>query len=367
MTSEPWILCVDDDEMLLQGLELQLGFDYDVRTAIGGEIALEMLEATPDCAVVISDMRMPGMNGAQFLAKARTLVPDTTRMLLTGYSDVDSAISAINEGGIYRFMTKPAPAATLTAAIDDGIRQWELIRSERVLLEQTLVGATGAMIEALEIAQPDTFSRSRMLESASRHVATELGLEPVWEVALAGLLLRLGWIAVPGPLAERFMKGEAVTAAEGTVIQESFDLSVRLVGNIPRLEGVAGIIRDSHTAKSTINPAVVVRAVAEFDLRSRRRSSAALALKELREEYPERIIDALATWDGINIEVVIRDVTIAELLPGMVTEMDVTTTNGNVLVKAGTEITETVLQRLRNFAATQGVGEPITVACPTSS
>src|SRR5690606_18712073 len=99
----PRILCVDDEPNVLAGLERTLFDDYDVTTANSGVEALEILAEEEPFAIIISDMRMPNMDGATFLAEARKLEPDTVRMLLTGYSDVEAAISAINDGQIFRF------------------------------------------------------------------------------------------------------------------------------------------------------------------------------------------------------------------------------------------------------------------------
>ena len=92
------VVCVDDEPQVLSGLSLHLRRRYDVETATSGAAGLELLARQPQAAVVISDMRMPGMNGAEFLAKASVQHPHTTRILLTGYAEVDAAIAAVNKG-----------------------------------------------------------------------------------------------------------------------------------------------------------------------------------------------------------------------------------------------------------------------------
>lgn len=361
-TVEPWVLCVDDEPKVLEGLELNLGFDYEVRTALGGEAGLEALRANPGCAVVISDMRMPGMNGSQFLAQVRELTPDTTRMLLTGFSDIADTIAAINDGGIFRFLSKPTAPEALKRAIDDGLRQWELIQSERVLLEQTLHGAAEALVEALEIASPAAFSRARRIESACRHVATELGFDPVWEVALAGLLVRLGWIAIPSDTVDSFLDGKTVTDAEAAMFDDAYDTSVRLVGRIPRLDGVAEIIAGAANPSGGVDPSTAVRTVAEFDRLCGLGRGGAKGIKELDGCFPREILVALNSWPGAEEETTIQEVELRGLVIGMVAENDILTKTGTLLVRSGTDITETVIDRLRNFANSQGVDEPITVS-----
>ena len=103
------ILCVDDDANLLEGLKRQLRKQFTLETALSGEAGLVVVKEDGPFAVVVSDMRMPGMNGARFLAQVRAMAPDTVRILLTGQTDIQDAIVAVNEGHIFRFLTKPCP------------------------------------------------------------------------------------------------------------------------------------------------------------------------------------------------------------------------------------------------------------------
>ncbi|NIQ03497.1 MAG: response regulator, partial [Nitrospinaceae bacterium] len=92
-------------------------------------------------AVVVSDMRMPDMDGIQFLSRVREHYPQTVRMMLTGYADVKTAMNAVNEGNIFRFMTKPCPPEVFEKVLSAGIEQYRLITAERDLLERTLKGS----------------------------------------------------------------------------------------------------------------------------------------------------------------------------------------------------------------------------------
>jgi FixJ family two-component response regulator len=369
MSESGWVLCVDDDERLLSGLELQLGFDYEVRTAESGQAGLEILKSTPGCAVIISDMRMPNMNGARFLAEARKVSPDSTRMLLTGFSEVEAAIDAINHGGIFRFLTKPIEAEALKAAVADAFRQYELVRSERVLLEQTVRGAAAALTEALEIASPIVFSRARRLESGARHLATELNIDRVWEVALGGLLLRLGWISLPQEVVEKRLSRAGRTPDPETteMLRAADEVSVRLIGRIPRLEGVAKIVADVASPSGRHDGPTAIAAVADLDDRIGSGMKLSAAIEELSKTYSPPILDALARWPLLNEELAIKQVRIKELREGMVVEAHIYATNKQLLVRAGSELTDPLIQRLRNFYRSRGVVEPVTVSLPKKS
>src|ERR1043166_4052564 len=107
------ILCVDDDPNILEGYKRQLRKEFELVTAVGPEQGLQMGIQQGPFAVVVSDLQMPGMNGVEFLAQVRTQEPDTVRMLLTGNAELQSAIEAINQGQIFRFLTKPCAGAGL--------------------------------------------------------------------------------------------------------------------------------------------------------------------------------------------------------------------------------------------------------------
>src|ERR1700723_1249547 len=95
------ILFVDDEPSVLEGYKRMLGRDLPIDTAVGGTLGLAAIAERGPYAVVISDMRMPQMDGAKFLARVRDLAPATVRLALTGYADIETAMSAVNEGSIF--------------------------------------------------------------------------------------------------------------------------------------------------------------------------------------------------------------------------------------------------------------------------
>ena len=106
------VICVDEPHVV-SGLALHLRRRYDVEVATSGQAGLDLLARAPEAAVVISDMRMPGMNGAEFLSRVSTQHANTTRILLTGHAELDAAIRAVNEGSVFRFLLKPCPPPEL--------------------------------------------------------------------------------------------------------------------------------------------------------------------------------------------------------------------------------------------------------------
>ena len=124
------ILFVDDDANLLSGLQRTLRRQFDVVTANGPEQALGTLKTQGPFGVIVSDFKMPLMNGVELLGRTAAEWPDTVRILLTGEADTKAAIAAVNEGHVYRFLTKPCPAFSLANALTAAIKQHNLAVAE---------------------------------------------------------------------------------------------------------------------------------------------------------------------------------------------------------------------------------------------
>lgn len=139
MKYEHSILLVDDEPSILRSLaRLLRKTEYIIETAPGGNEALEIIKNTEKpFSIIVSDQRMPGMTGAEFLSKSLDYLPHAIRFLLTGYSEIDSIIDAINKGQIHRFIHKPWNDNDLLLTIDQGIKQYELVLENKRLLAVT--------------------------------------------------------------------------------------------------------------------------------------------------------------------------------------------------------------------------------------
>jgi len=152
------VLFVDDEPAALDGYRRVLYHDFALTTAVGGEQGLAAIRENGPFAIVISDMRMPGMNGAEFLAAVREAAPNTVRMLLTGHADLDAAIEAVNKGHIFRFLTKPCRKDVLVKAIGEGFAQYRAAEAEKEQAKKAdLIGRTHSQWDAEEEARSDNF------------------------------------------------------------------------------------------------------------------------------------------------------------------------------------------------------------------
>ena len=131
------ILCVDDERNVLRSLErIFLDDDYLIMTAGSGEEGLALLNAAPQVQVVISDFRMPGMNGVEFLKEVFKCHPDTLRIVLSGYADTAAVVAAINEGKIYKFIPKPWNDDELRMTVAKALEHFAIHRRNVQLAEE---------------------------------------------------------------------------------------------------------------------------------------------------------------------------------------------------------------------------------------
>jgi len=359
------VLLVDDEPALLDGLRRQLRDRYAITTAASGPSAIELLRSGDDFAVVVSDMRMPEMDGAAFLSTVREMAPDTVRMLLTGQADVDSAVAAINDGQIFRFLTKPCAPDTLQSALDDAVGLHRATVAERELLDKTLRGAVQALTDVLALAQPQAFGRAQRIARTVRELSAELGLEDRWDVDIAGMLAQLGAVSLPAGVLDKLDRGAPLSPEERTMTARIPGVSAQLLASIPRLEGLAHAISiyglpftdKHHGRKDEPEDALslvpqMIRVAVDFDYLTCGRVPVFTAITQLRKRgvYSTRVLDALevAYLPGVH-EAAPKEMSLDDLAPGMVLADDVLANGEVLLVGRGTAVTEAMIRRLSNY------------------
>jgi FixJ family two-component response regulator len=235
------ILLVDDESRVLAALARNLSRAYRVETSSSPAAALELIP-NREYAVVVSDLKMPGMSGIEFLSKVRDLCPEVVRILLTGHADLDVALAAVNEGNIFRFLTKPCDQIKLKKALDAALEQYRLVLAERDVLRETLIGTVNLLVEVLSAIQPVAFGRTSRIRLYVQHLARELNVGNLWEIEAAASLSQLGCISVPESTIRKYCFGEALSESERSQIQSHPSTGARFLQSIPRMHTVAEII-----------------------------------------------------------------------------------------------------------------------------
>lgn len=371
------VLIVDDDSNILNAHQRNLRFKYEITTANSGEEGLKLIRGNPEpYALVLSDYRMPEMDGIKFLAAVKRASPNTVRIMLTGYADVNAAIATINEGNVFRFLTKPCSNENLVKAINDGIEQHQLITSERELIEKTLRGSIKLLIDILSIVSPIAFSRANRLRTIIKRLGKSYDDTMQWKLEIAALLSQIGCVAIPTEIIEKKNNNITLSHNEKELFFTHPYIGKSLLENIPRLEEIADAITyqyrryedktDSENEKNS--PAAIIarllKHAVDLDIliEAKKKDKDALEAMKTHYDMPEEGMDyEISEFEKNYTETML---TIDLLVPGMILARDVLDRNGLALVGKGQEITEPLIMRLTNFASLKRIPELIGVYIP---
>lgn len=372
-TIPPRVLFVDDEQPVLDAIAANLRRGFDVQTATSGAAGLDLLRGDATIAVVVSDMRMPLMNGATFLTHAREIAPNAVRILLTGQTDIDSAVTAVNKGQLFRFLTKPCARDDLRAAVEQALEQHRLQTAERELLEQTLRGSIKALIDLLALTNPGAFGRANRIKTRVLELAAVLEIEETWQLEIAALASQLGYIVLPRELCDKLDHGAPLTEDERRAVARAPETTPQLLASIPRLEGVCEMLtlhlrppRRAHNAPERRRMielgAHLLRFAVDLDeLENHSPTSAVDAIKARSEIYDAEVISAYERAIARRLASQgVREIQLGWLRVGMTLADDVRLVTGALLVSRGYEVTAQFIERLRNFPPNAVVG-PIRV------
>lgn len=381
------ILMVDDDANLLSGLVRHLRKSYDIDLAENPRQGLEAIALEPAYAVIVSDYQMPGMNGIEFLTHVRDLAPDASRILLTGHSGLDMAVRAINQGQIFRFLTKPCDIGLLELAVRSGARQFQLLQSERVLLEQTLTGSIDAMIGLLGHLDTAAFRKAQRITLLVRRVACELNLLDLWALTVAASMSQLAQLSLPLALVDQQRRGILLSASDVTQMVHAYGEMADVLEKIPRLSPVASILRrlgpqrewrpaaDADSQAGVPMTVQILQCTMEFvDALDRvpQASDALLLLEGETERFDPAVIDALK-------KVVARDTLLtqehrqirtrdaSELRLGHLLVEPLRTKKGRIVYPAGSTLDQDRLDTIREMLILLDTSSPVKVIEPLLS
>lgn len=371
------ILLVDDDSLILEGYRRSLSREFLMETALGAEQALKLAADNGPFAVVVSDMRMPGMDGVQLLSRIKSMSPDTIRVMLTGNAEIETAISAINEGSIFRFLTKPCSKEMMAKTLTAAVVQYRLVIAEKQLLEQTLTSSVQVLTEVLSLVNPAAFSRAARARRYIHHVVTVMKLGNPWQYEVAAMMSQLGCVTLPAETIDAVYEGEKLLPTEQAQYDAHPSVAYGLLSKIPRLEPIAWMIEhqnrpviDDDSEADIRMGAEILRLILAYERlihKGTMRTDAVHLLTRQNPDFSPAFFDALVTLDPNAEEGETRKCHIEDLAPGMIIQEEVRTTEGGLLVSKGHEVTPTVILKLKNFQARRAISGNVFVSMPTST
>lgn len=377
------ILLVDDEVNILNGLKRQLRKQFDISTATSGQEALQITEQGDSFAVIVSDMRMPGMNGIEVLERMQEISPDTTRVMLTGNADQQTAIDAVNEGNVFRFFSKPCDPEILINGIETAIKQYQLVTAERELLEKTLAGSVKVLVDVLALSNPIAFGQVTRIRDWARQITAHLNLPRPWEMDISAALSTIGLVAVPPEVLKKLYAGEGLTKVEASIMVRVPELGKKLIENIPRLKPVAEIVYyqdkgydgSGHPADDIAGENIPVGArllKILKDLGNHSKDSVPSAasfarLEESKNLYDEELLDIVWKYfkeqNGANEGDASKslELPVSMLRAGDYLETDLEFENGTVFMATGETINEVLAFQIQNLIKINPLKEPVRV------
>ena len=412
---EPWtVLCVDDEANIVSALRrLFRGSGYRVFTALSGAEALELM-GREQVDLVISDMRMPLMDGAQLLEQVRTRWPATTRILLTGYADVASSVAAINRGEVYRYITKPWNDGEILMNARQAFERQALERDKQRLeqltqhqnaelkdlnatLEQRVATRTAELTQVGErtkrnylnsikvlsdlagLRNPTLVGHARRVADLSRRIGRKLGMSEAqaMEVFIAGLLHDVGHIGLPDAVLTKTLP--KMSASELALYQKHAVMGEQALMPLDDMQAVVGLIRshhERHDGKGTpdrlagndipLGARILALADAYDDLQNGHVIASGLSAAEAAtfvqcgrgNQFQPEVVDAFVQ---VLADMVPRPEAkpipthTDALMPGMVLASELRSPEGVMLLAADQPLTADLIRRIRQYELRDGL------------
>jgi response regulator RpfG family c-di-GMP phosphodiesterase len=412
------ILVIDDEEIVLAGLRETLAREgHMVVTVSNPFVALQELQKQP-FSVIISDHHMPGVTGLEFLAQAKEIQPDATRILITAVLSLDTVIDAINKGEIYRFIVKPWLREELLATVKNAVQRYELIHHNATLqaeaialnkrlrelnqsleqqveqvaqqnqnlvrvnqaLEENLQQSVQMGLHVLQTFHPALGNQAWRVHELCRAMADTLNLPAEKRQALefSAWLHDIGLVGIHRDVIRRWEENpETLSPDETAVLQSHPILGQDLVKFVHHLEEVGGVVRAHHErfdgkgfpdALHGEEIPWLARLLAVAVGFASSPLEEASAIQGIQQESgsaydPEAVRAFMRALPQAALPRKEREVLLAELQPGMVLAKGIYTPNGLLLVPEGQPLNEGVIRKILNHNQTTPIIQSLLVYC----
>lgn len=355
------ILFVDDDELVLSGITLTVGREFDVSTAISGMEGLELFEKEGPFAVIVSDFNMPQMDGSEFLREIRRKDKEVVTMLLSGGANYNEVSDAVRRGGIFRLIGKPCPTDIMVENLKQALKQYRTIRAEKDVLEQTLNGAVRAITAILAASKPLFFGRSERVKKLALLLAEELKLSDDWRLELASTFSHLGYLTLPDEVQEKLYNHEELPDEIMDVVKVFPNFANGILKGIPRLEEITPIIdlidqdyeEPSSTEDVSAKLASLIRLAKHYERFASDGYSRADIFQKLDEKkavYLPEALDALRKIkDYSKGEAEIEEISIDKLKSGMRILEELRLPNGTLVAPRGSVVDQHFIKIVENY------------------
>ncbi|MHC1713550.1 MAG: HD domain-containing phosphohydrolase [Solidesulfovibrio sp.] len=357
------VLFVDDDPEILAAFKRKFRRKFLVDTANGPIRALEAVAERGPYAVVVSDLRMPALDGIEFFLRLRKTCPDTVRIMLTGYADMRVAMDAVNTCHVFRFLAKPCSEEELDQALTASVAYYLQATAENDFLKKALRGIIKVLSDLLALLNPEALGRASRVKRLVADMARYLEAPDPWRIDLAVVLSQFGALVMPESMFATLRAKGDLKGDEGRLFVRHPAIAADLLDNIPKLSEVADIIRfqeapftGGHSGDAATPPiplgARLLKVALDYDrlLTSGHGRDAALAIMAGREGlYDPKLLELLSVLAGSREGYRLADVTVSSLTVGMILEEDICLRTGETVAVAGQVVDAGLIERLQGL------------------
>lgn len=382
------ILFVDDEANVLSALERQFRKQYAVSTAMSAARALKVIVEEGPFAVIVSDMQMPDANGVQFLRAAKKIAPDSVRLMLTGNADQKTAVLAVNEGNVFGLLTKPCPPDKMVKALQDAVKHYHSVTAEHDLIANTLSGSVKLLMDMMSMVAPGIFGRTVTIRDAAKMLRQEIEIEHGSNLELAAMLCNLASVTLPPDTIKKMDSNIELSDAERNMVALLPEVGRKLIANIPRLEKVSEIVyyhqknfdgsgfpQDDIAGDAIPVESRILKILTDLEQRKARGIDEEDAIMDMIEQQGvlydpyifKMVTVTLSAADLSKDKITILSVPLSGLCAGQELVSNVETVDGRLLFATGSKVTDTIIERLRNYNRVSKIKEPIKVISETDN
>ena len=375
------ILIVDDEENVLNGIKRTLRKVKGLHTAVGAADGLELIKSQGPFAVVISDQQMPDMDGISFLKEVKEREPLAVRMMLTGNADQKTAVDAVKDAGIFRFLNKPCSNEDLSAAVEDAIAQHRLFKAEKDMLRETLAGSVKMIVDVISMRDPESFARITRMRDWANQIAERTNLPDAWKLDMALIVAHIGEITLPDEVSLKISRRQKLNLAEQDAVFRTPEVARDLIKNIPKMGELSEIVlyqdkgfdgsgfpEDDKEGSSIPLHARLIRILKDLSANTDDRVPDGATFDLLAQNphlYDPKLFDIVRKClepkeTGTTTEKLI-EVSALALEPGDIVARDIHSTTGTLILSEHQALSEAAIQKIKQHVTLKQVEEPLLI------
>lgn len=364
------ILFVDTDDSVLKKLPKAARKKFELKRVDTYPQAVKVLKGKKDVAVLVVELGLNDEDAFVFLANCYRDFPGVVRMVYSASSEFTDALNALNTGHVFRFVKKPCPPGDMIKILAQCVRRHVRKTQDLKASRNTLIGSVKALVDILDLVNPEAMSVSKRIRSRVLDTGRALGVQPIWQLDLAVTLSHIGCVALPEEIIGKIDSGASLSPEEQQIYGMHPRIAANLLTNIDQMAGISEIIRYQLLPNHEKQPlgSRIIKTSLDLDRMIQKGAEPMKILKHMRAKdrvYDPKVVEAMLKLERKKHEApeaqAVREICMAELKEGMVMAEDMINQEGTKLLLRGQSVTKASLVRLQSFYLALGVVEPLHV------